>query len=218
MDDHAGLGRHLVDGDAPLLGRRLAEHLARGGAGLPQGLEMVADAAAPAVGLLAGDGVRVEGRVGRRGLDPDAVPVGVELVRDDHGHRGHRALAHLGDRVDDGHDAVAIDAEPLVGREDARALGVRQEAVQERQPEPDDEPGADGEPALEQRAAARTRVRGHHAPPRASVAARWMAARIRWYVPQRQMFPAMAASISSSVGFVFWARSAAADMSWPDWQ
>ena len=105
-----------------------------------------------------------------------------------------------------------------LGAKTPGALGVGEEAVQQRQPEPDDEPGADGEPALEQRAAARPRVRGHHAPPRASAAARWMAARIRWYVPQRQMFPAMAASMSSSVGFVFWARRAAADMSWPDWQ
>ena len=136
VDDHPGLGRHLVEGDAPLLGRRLAEHLARRGAGLPQGLEVIADAAAPAVGLLAGDRVRVEARVGRRGLHPDAVPVGVELVRDDHRHRGHRALTHLGDRVDDGDDAVAIDAEPLVGREDARRPGPRPaRAVRVREPE-----------------------------------------------------------------------------------
>src|SRR5262249_11067145 len=36
--------------------------------------------------------------------------------------------------------------------------------------------------------------------------------------PQRQMFPPIAASMSWSVGFLFVARSAAADMICPDWQ
>src|SRR5262249_45521597 len=43
-----------------------------------------------------------------------------------------------------------------------------------------------------------------------------MAARMRTYVPQRQMFPAMAASISESSGSDIDASSAAADMIWPD--
>ena len=37
-------------------------------------------------------------------------------------------------------------------------------------------------------------------------------------VPQRQMFPLMASSISASVGLGFFASSAAADMICPDWQ
>ncbi len=37
-------------------------------------------------------------------------------------------------------------------------------------------------------------------------------------VPQRQMFPAMAASISSSLGDVFSVSRAAALMIWPGWQ
>src|SRR5258705_258481 len=45
-----------------------------------------------------------------------------------------------------------------------------------------------------------------------------MALRIRWYVPQRQMFPLMASSMSASVGLAFFASSATADMIWPDWQ
>jgi hypothetical protein len=49
-------------------------------------------------------------------------------------------------------------------------------------------------------------------------AALWIAARMRWYVPQRQMLPAMAASMSASVGCGVRASSAAADMSWPAWQ
>ena len=49
-------------------------------------------------------------------------------------------------------------------------------------------------------------------------AARLMAARIRGYVPQRQMLPAMALSMSESVGFALDASSALADMICPDWQ
>src|SRR6266851_7778725 len=45
-----------------------------------------------------------------------------------------------------------------------------------------------------------------------------MALRMRWYVPQRQMFPLMASSISASVGLAFFASSATADMICPDWQ
>src|SRR5215470_15121645 len=51
-----------------------------------------------------------------------------------------------------------------------------------------------------------------------SRAAFLIAARIRGYVPQRQMFPAIALSISTSLGLVLAASSALADMIWPDWQ
>src|SRR5207245_9477448 len=57
---------------------------------------------------------------------------------------------------------------------------------------------------------------GAHAP--AGFAACLMAARMRVYVPQRQMLPAMAPSMSASVGCGLRASSAAADMIWPDRQ
>src|SRR5271166_217801 len=41
---------------------------------------------------------------------------------------------------------------------------------------------------------------------------------MRLYMPQRQMFPLIAASMSVSLGFAFFASSAAADMICPDWQ
>jgi hypothetical protein len=56
----------------------------------------------------------------------------------------------------------------------------------------------------------------NRAPP--SPAARWIARRIRLYVPHLQRIPDIAASMSSSVGFAFCLRSAAAVMIWPDWQ
>ena len=45
-----------------------------------------------------------------------------------------------------------------------------------------------------------------------------MAARIRVYVPQRQMLPSMALSIWLSVGLGVFCSSAAACMIWPGWQ
>jgi hypothetical protein len=45
-----------------------------------------------------------------------------------------------------------------------------------------------------------------------------MALRILWYVPQRQMFPLIASSMSASVGFGFFASNETADMICPDWQ
>src|SRR5882762_6946075 len=45
-----------------------------------------------------------------------------------------------------------------------------------------------------------------------------MASLMRGYVPQRQMLPAIAESMSSSDGLWFFRRSAVADMIWPDWQ
>src|SRR5262245_6969375 len=49
-------------------------------------------------------------------------------------------------------------------------------------------------------------------------AARWIARRMRWYVPHLQMLPDIAESMSSSVGLGFLASNAAADINCPDWQ
>ena len=177
MNDDTRLRFQLALRNVPLLRGGLLQHLAGGGAGLAPHLEVVAHAAAAAVGLVAGDGVRVELGVGRRLLDPDLAPVGVELVGDDHRRRGHGALAHLGHRVRDRHDAIAIDLEPLVGREDAGRLlrgGVQREA------EADDEAGAERGAALEERATGDLRVAVHRVPAFFIAAALWIAARIRW--------------------------------------
>ena len=49
-------------------------------------------------------------------------------------------------------------------------------------------------------------------------AARLIASRMLTYVPQRQMLPAMASSMSASSGAAYCASSAAAVMICPDWQ
>src|SRR4029079_19589554 len=94
---------------------------------------------------------------------------------------------------------------------------------------------ADGDDeAADERAARKYWIRGHAVPPQKRgvtssncrnqarpdliSAARRMAARIRWSVPQRQMLPAMAASMSASEGLGLASSSAEADMIWPDWQ
>jgi hypothetical protein len=185
VQDHTGLGRHLAHRHAPLLRRRLHQHLARGRAGLAEHGEVIAHAAAAPVGLIPRDGIGVARGIGGRLLDLDRVQVRVELVGHDHGHGGERALAHLGHGVDDGDDAVAVDADPLIGREDARALRAGP-ARADRRLEADDERTGGGEPAREQRAAREVDGR-HHAPPflgaggapARSAAARWMAARMR---------------------------------------
>ena len=45
-----------------------------------------------------------------------------------------------------------------------------------------------------------------------------IACRMRWYVPQRQMLPCIAESISASVGLGLVFSRAAACMIWPVWQ
>ena len=177
VHDGARLGVDLVDRHAPLVGGGLPEHLPGGGAGLAPGGQVVADAAAAAVGLVAGHRVGVACGIRRRLEDFHLGEIDVELVGDDHRHRCAGALAHLGHGVDDRHLAVAVDAEPLVGREHSR-LRLRVGGA-ELQAESDDEAGADGGAALEQLAAGEHQS-VHDLPPFAIAAARWIALRMRW--------------------------------------
>src|SRR6202021_166879 len=57
-----------------------------------------------------------------------------------------------------------------------------------------------------------------HGLPTRVAAARLIAARMRGYVPHRQRFEDIAASMSASVGSRLFARSAVALINWPDWQ
>src|SRR3989449_6494075 len=191
------LGLDALDGPPPLVCRRLGEHLAGGSRAFAPHRGVVADAPASAVGLGAGHGILVERGIGRRLLDADLVEDGIQFVGDDHGRRGERALPHLRHGVDDRHDAVTVDPEPLVRREHAGGLRQRDPAGATRDGESDGEPRADDEAASEERASGDERV--HYAPPFLRAAARWIAARMRWYVPQRQMLPDIASSMSASV-------------------
>jgi hypothetical protein len=144
VDDLVEIGVHLAERHAPLVGARLHQHLAGGRARLAEHLDVVAHAAAPAVALGARDRVGVELGIGRSLVDADLVEIGVELVGDDRRHRRERALAHLDHGVDDGHEAVAVYRNPLVGGQGAR-LRAHRVPARHGQVEAHDEARAHGE-------------------------------------------------------------------------
>src|SRR5262249_42032908 len=114
--------------------------------------------------------------------------------------------------------AVAIDADECVRCECRRRRG---RAAGRFEPEAEQQRAARGEARLEERAARRRRQgagSGKSFGLHSTAAAFLIALRMRTYVPQRQMLPAIAASMSASSGDGFDASSAAADMIWPDWQ
>ena len=139
----------------------------------------------------------------------------------DDGREG--ALPHLGVRHADGDVAFGVDGEPGVdlGALRRRGPGLGLDGGGERLGNVEaDEQAAAGSGGDFQEVAAGDGDGAHAARPSSAIraAAVWMALRMRRYVPQRQRLPAMAASMSASVGLGFSARSAAADMIWPDWQ
>ena len=222
VNDRVRLRGHVVERHAPLVGARLHEHLARRRSHLAQHGDVIAHAAAAAIGLAVRYRIRVELGIGGGLVDADLTQIRIELVGHDGRHGRQRSLTHLRDGIDDRDEAVAIDLDPLVGREDAGRLRQRRAPPRHRQAETHHETRSHREAALDERASADPGLGrpqgGHHAPPFLICAARWMPARIRWYVPQRQMLPAMASSMSVSVGVAFWASSAAAERICPDWQ
>src|SRR6185312_11033164 len=140
------------------------------------------------------------------------VQVDFELLGHEHRESHHYALAHLGTVDEDGDGVVAANAHPGVHCGIGRGLRLAHYAGERHA---DDQRAAGGGARLEELAAGRILELGHDQAP---FAALWIAARMRGYVPQRQMLPAMALSISASVGLGFSVRSAVADMIWPDWQ
>ncbi len=103
--DRAGL-------DPPALRGGGNQHRARGGARLAQLLPGIRDRGAAARALRRSpEQVVVAARVGRRRLDDDLAPVGIELLGDERGQPGVGALAHLQVLDHDGHPAVRSDAD-----------------------------------------------------------------------------------------------------------
>ena len=112
--------------DAPFLGRRLLQHVARGRAQLAHDLEVVAGAAR-AVGVLLVLAGRVELRlVARRLPYLHPLPVGFELVGQDHRDAGAHALTHLGTAARQRHRSVVGNLDEEVGLDrGAVALAAR---------------------------------------------------------------------------------------------
>jgi hypothetical protein len=210
---------------------------------MPHGCEEVARTAR-AVGVLVAVFFLVAGAL----LDADAIPVGFHFIGDHDRQAGAHPLAHFGAQGHDGDDAVGADADEDGGVVDGAAgepvgavfTGVGREDIAGPAADQDQAGGrADG---LEQGAALRgpreyfihdTGIRAHQTALLSSCdssalalagcaaltpAACLMAARMRVYVPQRQILPLMALSMSASLGEGVFFKSAVADMICPAWQ
>ena len=214
--EHAVGRRHLGDRDLPFVGRGLLEHLARRGAALPHVQVRGADATAAAGREVAPYPLAGDALAGRRIFPGDFRPVGFELLGDQLGETGERALAHLGagDADDDG--VVRADHHPGI---DFRRAVLREDDLRaaERNVEADGEPAAGGGCADDEGAAIYFWHVVHGCLPHHALAAAWIASRTCWKVPQRQIL-VMVASMSASVGFGLSLSSAATAMIIPHWQ
>ena len=104
VQDAAGLGGALGEGDGPNCRSRGYEHLAAGRPYAAQRIPGLGSGGAAAGGLAA-----VGGLVEVSLLHADALPVDVELFGDEHGQLGLDALAHFGSAGFDGDGAVGGD-------------------------------------------------------------------------------------------------------------
>ncbi len=152
-----------------------------------------------------------EGRARDHGRDVAVQPVGaggdeahpgerhVELLGREHRQRGMRALPHLAAVHRQQHRSVGADLDPAVQADLADDGGKRvgaAETVARRQDAPADDQGAGrGRAAQDEGASPHARI----GLPCSSAAASRIAARMRGYVPQRQML-VTAASMSASLG------------------
>ena len=236
VGDDAVFHLHGFRGHLPLLRGGGDQHRARGGARLPILVERIRDGRRAAGALRRPPHeVVVAARIGGRALDPHLRPRGIEFLGDQRRQAGVHALPHLEVLDDDGHRVVAADAQEGIRFERARRgvadglAGARRLRQCIAEIEAERKTGACRRRRLEEYAprhrGVRVRVARTHAHrihrrllyPRV-FAASLIAARMRTYVAQRQALPAMAWSISASVGRFFFVSSAAAAMTCPDWQ
>src|SRR6266704_2263292 len=162
--------------------------------------------------------------INRRWLKAHFGPISIEFIREDHRQRGKDSLTHLRVVHDHCDRIVGADTHKRIGRK-CRRLRLWLHA---RQIKADQQSPACRHTQLQEIAArhfagktrlARFGERIHRPPPLAIIsAARWTARRIRGYVPQRQILPVSASSMSSSVGLGISLRSTAALIICPDWQ
>src|SRR2546426_7025756 len=102
------------------------------------------------------------------------------------------------------HGVIAAHAQEGIGHKRPAGPRLRHgEAFGAWYHEADHQAARDERAGLEEFTAGRSGHGFHDTPPLASVAARGTAARVRWDVPPRQMFPLIAAAMSASVGAGF---------------
>src|SRR5262249_10458324 len=190
------------------------QHGARGRAGLAHILVRLADGAASGRELSAPYKVAREVLARRRKLGRDLGPVAFQLLGDELGETGHRALPHLGAGDADDDAVIRLDHDP--GRHFRRAVRGANDSGAERNVHAEREAAAERGSAHDEGTTVDLRNVIHHGLPHA-LAAAWIAARTCWKVPQRQML-VMLASMSASVGFGFSDTSATTAMIMPHWQ
>ena len=223
MDHHSVLCAAASRINIPALGRSGYQHGTRRRPGLTELVKRRPRAGA-AAGHLHFEHRMVIDRINRRRFEAHLGPVRIELIREDHRQRCEDPLPHLRVVHDYCDRIVGTDAHKRVGRESRRLrlwLHARQIKADQQSP-------ACRHTQLQEIAArhfagnawlARFAERIHRPPPLAIIsAARWTARRIRGYVPQRQMLPVSASSMSSSVGLGISLSSTAALIICPDWQ
>ena len=149
----------------------------------------------------------------RRVLGGDLRPVALQLLGNELAEAGQRALAHFRARDAEDDGVVRLDDDP--DAQFGRGVGARSARAQ-RQVHAQRKT-AGGGAADHEGAAINFRDEVHDPLPSQAFAAAWIAARICWNVPQRQML-VISRSMSASVGFGLSFSRAAAAMSWPDWQ
>ena len=141
MRDHAVRCAALRCWHLPFIRRSLDQHAARGGAGLADILVRFADGAASGRELTAPDAVAREVLPGRRKFGRDLRPVAFQLLGDQLGKSGHRALPHFGAGDADDDAVVGLDHHP--GGDFRGAVHGADDGGTER------EVHAEGEPAAE---------------------------------------------------------------------
>ena len=202
--DHLrAFGLQLLRGNAPARRRRGDEHLAPDRARATQRIPAARDRVAAARALVDQAGVP------RRLLDAHLVQAHVEFLGDEQRERRLHALPHVRVLREQRDRAVGADLYQHVRAERVGA-GARR-----RREDAQQHPAACQRRELEE--AATVDADGRHVPapvPAASL----IAARMRRKVPQRQRLPAIAASMSASVGVGVCASSAVAGMICPAWQ
>ena len=175
----------------PLRCRRPHQHRARHGACGAIALELRPGGGRAARHLHPERRVRVDGSGGSV-LDADPRPVAVQLLGDEHGEPGPDPLAHLGVGEQHRHRFVGRDADERVRIGRRFSCWLRHRACLARYVEGDEQARPGKERFTEQLAARE----GDHRSALLFDAALRTASRMRWYVPHRQMLPAMARSIS----------------------
>src|SRR5262249_51196586 len=153
---------------------------------------------------------------GRRKLGRDLGPVAFQLLGDELGETGHRALPHLGAGDADDDAVIRLDHDP--GRQFRRAVRGANDSGAARKGRAEREAAAERGSAHDEGTTVDLRYVIHGCLPlHALAAAAWIAARTCWKVPQRQIL-VMLASMSASLGFGLSLSSAATAMIIPHWQ